>query len=185
MLKFLKEKSIPYEILMYLKDLGSDFAYFTIIHPPRSMRDGLYHMDRRMNDRTKTQGISKLKRQGLLKEYIKDGERYFKLTQKGKIEIMRYKLKQKTVEMWDGKWRVIIFDIAEATRKDRDFLRNQLKWLGFLELQKSVWVFPYDIKNDLQEFVKLCRIEFMGDIRFLTVEHINEDSDLRQHFGLK
>jgi len=184
-MRFLKEKSIPYEILMNLKDLGSDFAYFAFIHPPRSMRDGLYHMDRRINDRAKAKGISQLKRQGLLTDYKKNGERYLKLTKKGKIEIVRYKLKAKTTESWDKKWRVVIFDIPEVTRKDRNFLRSQLKWLGFFELQKSVWVFPYDIKNDLQEFMKLCKIELRGDIRFLTVERIEEDSDLCRHFGLK
>jgi len=182
---FLRENSVCYEILMDFKDLVGDLAYFTFIHPPRSMGEGLYLMDRRMNTRTRTKGIFQLKKQGLLKEYKKNGERYLKLTQRGQVEILRYKLKQKNTEAWDKKWRVVIFDIPEVTRKDRNFLRSQLKWLGFFELQKSVWVFPYEIKNDLREFIKLCKIELRGDIRFLTVDQIEEDHDLRRHFALQ
>jgi len=181
---FLRKNSIPYEILMSLKELGSDYAYFAI-HPPRSMRGAVYQMDKRINNRTRAQAIGKLKKQGLLVEYKKGGERYLKITEKGKIEVVRYKLKAKTAESWDKKWRIVIFDIPEATRKDRNFLRGQLKWLGFFELQKSVWVFPYEVKDELKEFIKLCKIELRGDIRFLTVEHMDEDSDLRRQFGLK
>ena len=79
---FLREKSIPYEILMSLKELGSDYVYFTL-HPPHSMRDAMYKMDRRMNDRSRAQAIGKLKKQGLLGEYKKGGERYLKITEKG------------------------------------------------------------------------------------------------------
>ncbi len=182
-MRFLKENSVPYEILMSLRELGSDYVYFTF-HPPRSVRGALYQMDRRINDRTRAQAIGKLKKQGLLAEYKKGGERYLRITEKGKVEIIRYKLKQKNVEQWDKKWRVIIFDIPEVTRKDRNFLRQQLKWLGFFELQKSVWVFPYEVKKDLEAFIKLCNIELNGDIRFLIVEQM-EDKDLRRHFGLK
>lgn len=183
-MNFLREGSIPYEILVGFKDLAGDLAYFTFIHPPRSVREGMYLLDRRMNARTRTKGISQLKRQGLLKEYKKGGERYLKLTQKGKVEIIRYKLKQKATESWDRKWRIVIFDIPEATRKDRNFLRRQLKWLGFFELQKSVWIFPHEVKVELREFIKLCKIELNGDIRFLTVEHIDTDDDLLKHFHL-
>lgn len=183
-MRFLKEKSIPYEILMSLRELGTDYAYFAF-HPPHSLRGAVYQMDQRINNRTRAQAIGKLKKQGLLAEYKKGDERYLRITEKGKIEIVRHKLKAKTAESWDKKWRIIIFDIPEVTRKDRNFLRDQLKWLGFFELQKSVWVFPYEIKDELGEFIKLCKIELRGDIRFLTVERIEEDGDLRRQFGLE
>src|SRR3989344_1843574 len=122
---FLREGSIPYEILVSFKDLAGDLAYFTFIHPPHSMRESMYLFDRRMNARTKTKGISRLKKQGFLREYKKGEERYLKLTQKGKLEIARYALYKKKLSSWDKKWRIVIFDIPEATRKDRDFLRKQ------------------------------------------------------------
>src|SRR3989344_7974967 len=111
-MRYLRENSIPYAILMSLKELGSDYVYFTL-HPPRSMRDALYKVDRRINDRTRGQAIGKLKKQGLLAEYKKGGERYLEITKKGKIEILRRKLKERRVVPWDKKWRIVIFDIPE------------------------------------------------------------------------
>lgn len=45
---------------------------------------------------------------------------------------------------WDGKWRVVIFDIKERRRLTRNRLRDVLKRLDFKRLQDSVWVYPYD-----------------------------------------
>jgi len=156
-----------------------------ILTPPYSMAEGMRRIDRHMTGQSVAKGVSQLKQRGLIKELKKDGQRYIQLTEKGRLEIVRCRLKQKQKSAWDGKWRIVIFDIPEVTRRDRDFLRSQLKWLGFLELQKSVWIFPYDIQRDLQDFIKLCRAELEGDIRFLTVERIDSDLDLRKYFALK
>jgi len=179
-----QENSITHKILLSLGEIAGDLAYFTFVHPPRSIQDGMYHFDRRMNARARTKGISQLKKRGFIKEYKKGDERYLTLTRKGKLEVARHALRARRLGSWDGKWRIIIFDIPEATRKDRNFLRKQLKWLGFFELQKSVWIFPYEIKVELQNFLKLCKVELNGDIRFLTAEHIDNDRDLRQYFHL-
>jgi phenylacetic acid degradation operon negative regulatory protein len=57
-------------------------------------------------------------------------------------------------QKWDKKWRILIFDIAEVSRKTRDILRLKLKELGFGMLQKSVWITPHDILFDLKEFLE-------------------------------
>ena len=128
-------------------------------------------------------GLYSLQRGGYVASR-KDGA--VELSEKGVKEILKYKMINKQHEKpWDGKWRVIIFDIKEATRKDRDYLRLQLKWIGFRELQKSVWVFPYEIREELREFIKLCKFKFAGDVRFLLVDEIDPDFSLRADFSLK
>jgi DNA-binding transcriptional regulator PaaX len=57
--------------------------------------------------------------------------------------------------------------------------------LGFKELQKSAWIFPYDIKKDIEELMEIAKYNTQGDIRFLTVEKIEEDDDLKKWFGFK
>src|SRR3989344_2297817 len=49
---------------------------------------------------------------------------------------------------WDGKWRILIFDVPEKIRGKRDFLRRELIDFGFYPLQKSVWVYPYNLPED-------------------------------------
>lgn len=116
--------------------------------------------------------------------YFKFENNKFYLTSKGRIEVIKIVLKKKTKKKkWDGKWRGVIFDIPETNRRDRRFLRNELKLMGFKEVQKSVWVSPYNIEKELKTLLKLWKIDFKGDIRFILIEKMN-DRDLREHFGL-
>jgi len=115
-----------------------------------------------------------------------DGENYkISLTKKGILESIRCKVDQrKQQQKWDGKWRVIVFDVLEHRRQIRDLLRNRLKWLGFKELQKSVWIFPYEVRKEIEQILEVCHIDIIGDVRFLIVEEMNDDEDLRKDFGL-
>lgn len=127
-------------------------------------------------------GFAHMERNGFVKR--KSRQTVF-LTEKGIMEVLKYIMKNRHLhKKWDGKWRIITFDIEEITRKDRDYLRRQLKWIGFEELQKSVWIFPYEIRDELKEFMKMCRFEFRGDVRFILADSIQSDTLLRQKFNL-
>lgn len=107
------------------------------------------------------------------------------LTKKGALEFIRYNIdQQKQKTKWDGKWRIVVFDVRENRRQIRDLLRNRLKWLGFKELQKSAWIFPYDARKEIEQILEVCHIDIIGDVRFLTVEKMNDDEDLKKDFGL-
>lgn len=114
---------------------------------------------------------------------IQDKQRIY-LDKKGIPEFIKFRAIQKR-EKWDGKWRIIIFDVSEERRNNRDFLRKQLKWIGFRELQKSVWIFPYDVQKDIKDLMEISRYKCGGDVRFLIVEKIEEDDDLKKWFDLK
>lgn len=59
---------------------------------------------------------------------------------------------------WDGYWRVVVYDIPEKDKKLRVHLRSQLRYLGFKFLQRSVWVSPFAVENDLEAFLKKERL---------------------------
>ena len=83
---------------------------------------------------------------------------------------------------WDGKWRIVIFDIPEKYVVLRNRLRYILKKSGFVQLQLSVWIFPYDCK----ELVKLIKGEsrLSRFILYGTLEHIENDEILKRNFKL-
>lgn len=139
------------------------------------------------NNRRKEWEIKKAIRRLKENKYIRLDDKSEKLflENKGILEFIKYNIKRKQQEKWDKKWRVIIFDVKENRRKSRDFLRTRLKWLGFKELQKSVWAFPYDIKREMEELMIIAKHNPQDDIRFLVVEKIEEDKDLRKWFNLK
>lgn len=60
---------------------------------------------------------------------------------------------------WDKKIRLVIFDIQELNRHKRDYLRRLLKQLGFIMLQKSVWISPYNQFKFLKPWLKENNLE--------------------------
>lgn len=84
---------------------------------------------------------------------------------------------------WDGKWRVVVFDVWENTRFKRDALRYEIKNFGFVQLQRSVWIYPYECF----EFIDLLKtdLSFGKNIRYMTVEKLDRDEKLRKFFKLE
>src|SRR3990167_2124094 len=60
---------------------------------------------------------------------------------------------------WDGKWRVVIFDIPEEKRIIRNLFRRNLKKWGFKHLQKSVWISKRNVYDKLNSYIKDLGIE--------------------------
>jgi len=177
-----KKEPLTRKILTYLGKTSKDLLNIsiTILFDPRETMKGMgiYTQDHPLYYSPKD--ISNLKKS----PYFDFKNNKFCLTRKGRIEIVRNVIKEKRNKRmkWDGKWRAISFDIPELNRRERAFLRNELRWIGFKELQKSIWIFPYDIEKELLALLKLWKTDFKGDIRFLRIEKIIKDKDIKKYF---
>jgi len=49
---------------------------------------------------------------------------------------------------------LLIYDIPEGRKKERDWFRRQLKNFGFIMIQKSVWVGPSPLSKDFLDYLK-------------------------------
>jgi phenylacetic acid degradation operon negative regulatory protein len=49
---------------------------------------------------------------------------------------------------WDGRWRLVLFDVTESRRGLRDKLRYYLRNHGFGYLQNSVWITPDPVDEE-------------------------------------
>jgi len=129
---------------------------------------------------------SRLSDKGLVRFVERKGQKYIKLTQKGsqhmELELKRASLDAKKRKRWDGKWRMVVFDIPESRRPVRDKFRILLRSLGYVPLQASVWVYPYDS----EEIVTLIKAELGAGSRVLyaVVDKIEYDAKLRKRFGV-
>lgn len=184
----MRKNSISSKILSAIGEKSKDLLDLgaTILLDPKTTMQGVsLYCDHRFYSSTVRKGVYNLKRYKYLEERVVRNEKKLYLTSKGRIAIIKNILRDKKQKelKWDGKWRAVIFDIPEASRKDRDFLRRELQWIGFKEMQKSVWVFPYNFEKELDALLKFWKFEFQGDIRFLTIEKM-EDSDLEDFFNL-
>lgn len=96
---------------------------------------------------------------GNVHKIVQNGEVFLELTSLGREKIRRkFPFVRFQKQIWDEKWRIVIFDIEEETRWRRDKFRSTLKELGFGQLQKSVWISPYDFLGDLKEFLEEYRL---------------------------
>ena len=82
---------------------------------------------------------------------------------------------------WDGKWRILMFDIPESKRESRDSLTNKLRNLGFIQFQKSVWVYPYPCAEEIDFVTEYFSIA--ENVNLITVR-IENDKPLRKEFKL-
>ncbi len=114
-----------------------------------------------------------------------DGTITLVLTDKGKERALTYNLDNieiKKPNQWDKKWRVVLFDIPEKIKKAREAMRRHLKNLGFYEFQKSVFVHPYDCKDEIDyliEFYDLRRF-----VRFIIADSLDNELHLKNYFKL-
>ena len=127
-----------------------------------------------------------LKRQGLIEIKKKGRQIYIALTKEGRKKAGFFQinsLKIKKPKKWDGRWRIVIFDISQLKKFYREALRGKLKELGFSSLQKSVWIHPFDCQAEIE----LLR-EFFGlsekEIRLIIAENIGNNSELKNFFTL-
>ncbi|MBI2021178.1 hypothetical protein HYS99_01545 [Candidatus Giovannonibacteria bacterium] len=122
-----------------------------------------------------------------LVDYVenKDGTVDIVLTSLGEKHALKYdpqNIKVRIPSRWDKKWRMVTYDIPEKKKRARDAVRWELKKIGFLEVQKSVWVYPYDCK-DAVDFISEV-FETRNFIRYAEINNIAPDADLKLHFCL-
>ncbi len=130
--------------------------------------------------------IARLSKDKLIEEKkLANGSFKLVLTKEGKAAASKLSLLGSFVffkkpKKWDGKWRIVIFDIPEIDRLFRDILRKHLFTLGFYKLQQSVFVSPYPYEKPILEIVSLYSAEKY--VRVITALKIDNEDKLKKHF---
>jgi len=141
----------------------------------RSVRE---YLDSRELDKIAfSKKIYDLKRQGLAETEDIDGEKFFWLTAKGVKRVMRYSVEELQIpkpEKWDGKFRVVIFDIPEKLRYPRALLRIKLYNLQFVQIQKSAYVHPYPCDEEIALITKQLLLSDFVTIMTSEIKHGRE-----------
>lgn len=107
------------------------------------------------------------------------------LTKDGEKRALKFKLddmKIKKPKKWDKQWRIIIFDIPEKFKTAREALRGKLKDLKFVELQKSVFVHPFECEDEINFVVEVFQIRPF--VRFIRANNFTNEEQFRIKFNL-
>ena len=167
--------------------VASTSPYFVSRVLPKIIKYARYNKKKKEIEKKKFyNAFYKLKQQGLIKMNYHGKQIHISLTKEGQKRVGKYKidgLKIKKPLRWDKKWRILIFDINEKSKIKREALRGKLKDLGLYQLQKSVWVCPYDF---FKEIDLLRRFFGMKDdeMKIITASAIENDEKIRTFFNL-
>ena len=114
-----------------------------------------------------------------------DGTVRIILTETGRNKILKYnpdKIEIKKPIQWDKLWRLVVFDIPEEKNLGRKALVAKLKELGFYPMQKSVFIHPYECKDEIDFITEMFELSLY--VRFLRVKDVDIELDLKKRFQL-
>lgn len=139
----------------------------------------------RKGDRAEAKRIARyLKQQKLVQTTeLADGSFSIQLTINGKrrqrkARFERLGLRQKT---WDGNWRLLSFDIPERHKALRDYLSQHIKRIGFAQLQRSTFIYPYPI-DDFIAILEELHPEVTRYLAVMTASELNQHNKYVHHF---
>ena len=97
--------------------------------------------------------LARLEKQRLVERDPPSGsERFCRLTPRGRLRVLGGRdPEERWSRAWDGRWRIVLFDVPIHRNAQRDRLRRDLREKGFGYLQNSVWISPdrLDAERDL------------------------------------
>lgn len=108
-----------------------------------------------------------------------------KITDWGKTEVLKYQIEELKIApmtKWDGKWRMVFFDVAETSRSKRNQFRLYLLRLGFKAMQWSVYVHPFPCEKEIKFLREVLGVPH--GVKLVTAEKIENDAELRKIFAL-
>lgn len=151
------KRSISKFILLALEKAVDGFVrYDDLIHHSHQYAWGS-GWDKSLKKSSLSQALKRLRENGLI-DFVDDQKLAYRLTDDGKQKAVWESVKNDN-KKWDGKWRVVIFDVPEKRRAVRDLLRENLKRWGFAPWQQSVWAIKKDCIKPLRNFIKSVGIE--------------------------
>lgn len=160
-------KAVSAALRAYLKKKAGEKEYERILDAQNISR-ALYRLKKRKHIKITREGSNTI----------------IKLTEKGRRRKMEYEyanIKVPRPKKWDKRWRLLMFDIPNEESTTRDSFRDKLKRAGFIQFQKSVWLYPYPCEDEIDFIAEYLRI---GKYLTLLTVRIENDAPLKERFTL-
>src|SRR5665647_427455 len=118
-----------------------------------------------------------LKDAGLIEQISSPQNEYARLTKEGRKKIHSLELESDTGlqnTCWDGLWRIILLDLPENRKSERESLRYLLKKAGFVCLKNSAWISPFPFEHLFTNIKK--DLGLTTEMMIIVTEFIDEES---------
>lgn len=155
---------------------------------PKLLKHVSYKMKNKKRDQKKFYDtFTRLKNKGLIEVKYRGKQIHIVLSKEGKKYAGKYQIDEleiKKPKKWDKRWRLLIFDIENRQRAKREALRGKIIELGLYQLQKSVWVHPYDFRKEVETLKGFFGL-IHGEIQMIVASDVGNESILRKYFSIK
>jgi len=136
-------------------------------------------------DRRGQGGMGELLNKLIDKKVINLGGEEITLTSKGKKLLKEIQFHQITIpkpKKWDGIWWLVSYDIPEVQNRDRDNFRMTLKRWEFIEVQASLWVYPFECREEVAIAASFFNVE--PYVIVMSTDILPKEESIRLYFNL-
>lgn len=137
-----------------------------------------YKVWRDINKSDFGQIVKRLQKQELIAIREKDGKIAVEITDKGRRRLLEYDFEniERKAKKRDGKWRLIVFDIPENKKRNRDAFRRKLVQLGCIRLQDSVFASAFPCKDEVDFLANF--LEVSDYVTLVSLDKIERGEEL-------
>lgn len=154
--------------------LAPTFPYFVLRSYLKKVFNESY------SDKQLKNSVNYLKR----KKFIAYKNKKFALTKFGINHLQRKAIDDLEIKkvLWDGKWRILVFDIPQKQTAERHIFRRKLKELGFFHFQLSVFIIPYPCESEIDSLTQELNIS--EHVHLFVSDRFRNDKSIKKKFGL-
>jgi len=172
-------------VLFGIKEIGKDFLRglpnsYPALESMKEIFGGDFKME--IKESTVKNSISRLIKQGLVDRESK--EKTYCLTEKGEKIVLYIKNSYSILKKsWDGKLRLVVFDIPEEYRYWRSIIRQELSLFQFHQLQKSVYIGKHPLSESFYREIEEGGMDKY--IFILTIDKIDRKDEILKSLELE
>jgi len=138
--------------------------------------------------RARARKIAELQKRKLISfQELGNGTVRVELTHQGKKLVRLYNLedmKLKVPKRWDGWWRIVMYDIPTGQKRASNAFREKIRSLGLYQLQRSVWVSPYECLAEIEFLCTVFEINIDNCVYYFRAKEIPLEREIRASFHL-
>lgn len=114
---------------------------------------------------------------GLVESHFSGQNDYARITEDGRRKVRSLHLENTTslLPNWDGHWRIVLLDLPESRKNEREALRYLLKKAGFTCLKNSAWITPYPFEHLFMNIKK--DLGLTTEMMIITTQSIDKETE--------
>ncbi|MFM7088180.1 MAG: hypothetical protein ACKOW9_01450 [Candidatus Paceibacterota bacterium] len=124
-----------------------------------------------------TRALKNLVENGYAEIHNSENKKFVRITKKGRSKLNNIKLEGEEALIpggWDGLWRIIILDLDEGRKSERESLRYLLKKAGFVCVKNTVWISPYPYEHLFMNIKK--DLSLSTEIMIIVTDKVDEET---------